>query len=186
MSITREKILELGEFFIQTKGYNAFSYNDISKELGVKNAAIHYYFPTKASLGISILKNNILRFEEMTRNMEILKHNESQKLESFIKIYVKSNREHKICLIGSLGSDYITLDGSVQKELTKMTDLIASWLSEVLETGREKGLFQFKGTAHSRALLLLSNLMGALQLAWITNKNTFKTIHTTILEELYI
>ncbi len=51
MSITRERILELGENFIRTKGYNAFSYQDISSELGVKNAAIHYYFPSKENFG---------------------------------------------------------------------------------------------------------------------------------------
>jgi len=32
MSVTREKILELGENLIRTKGYNAFSYQDISSE----------------------------------------------------------------------------------------------------------------------------------------------------------
>ena len=48
MSITREKILELGENLIRTKGYNAFSYQDISSKLGIKNAAVHYYFPTKS------------------------------------------------------------------------------------------------------------------------------------------
>jgi TetR/AcrR family transcriptional repressor of nem operon len=52
-----------------TKGYNAFSYQDISKELGIKNAAVHYYFPAKENLVTSIVKNNILRFEEMVDNM---------------------------------------------------------------------------------------------------------------------
>jgi TetR/AcrR family transcriptional repressor of nem operon len=65
MSLTREKILELGEDLLLTKGYNAFSYQDISKELGIKNAAVHYYFPAKENLVTSIVKNNILRFEEM-------------------------------------------------------------------------------------------------------------------------
>jgi len=69
MSITREKIIELGESLIRTKGYNAFSYQDISSELGIKNAAIHYYFPSKENLGTSIVKTNIQRFEEMTYNM---------------------------------------------------------------------------------------------------------------------
>ncbi|HKI87734.1 MAG TPA: TetR/AcrR family transcriptional regulator, partial [Draconibacterium sp.] len=70
MSVTREKILELGENLIRTRGYNAFSYQDISSELGIKNAAIHYYFPSKKNLGTSIVKTNIQRFEEMIDNMQ--------------------------------------------------------------------------------------------------------------------
>lgn len=51
MSGTRERILELGEELILTKGYNGFSYQDISTALGIKNAAIHYYFASKENLG---------------------------------------------------------------------------------------------------------------------------------------
>lgn len=93
MSLTREKIIELGESLILTRGYNAFSYQDISRELGMKNAAIHYYFPSKANLGTSIVRTNIQRFEEMVENMETRGFSEWQQLESFVKIYIKSNRE---------------------------------------------------------------------------------------------
>lgn len=186
MSVTREKILELGEHLLQTKGYNAFSYQDISKELGVKNAAIHYYFPTKTSLVVSVVRNNALRFKEMIQNMDILKHNEQQKLEAFLKIYIKSNRDYKICLLGSLGSDFPTLDEAIQIELKSMTDLIIIWLSEILESGRSKQLFRFEGGADTQALMILSNLMAGLQLSWIAGRNTFKTIYAGILAELNI
>ena len=95
MSITREKIIELGENLIRTKGYNAFSYQDISSELGIKNAAIHYYFPSKENLGTSIVKTNIQRFEEMAGNMNSRGFDEWHQLETFIKIYTKSHREQK-------------------------------------------------------------------------------------------
>ncbi|MBB4046226.1 AcrR family transcriptional regulator [Bacteroides reticulotermitis] len=38
----------MADELIKTIGYNAFSYADISKQLNIKNAAIHYYFPTKS------------------------------------------------------------------------------------------------------------------------------------------
>ena len=184
MSLTREKILELGEDLLLTKGYNAFSYQDISKELGIKNAAVHYYFPAKENLVTSIVKNNILRFEEMVDNMNTRKFDEFNQLDSFLKIYAKSNREEKICLFGSLGSDYQTLSEATQRELQKMLDKIIEWLAGILQSGRKKKIFKFSGEASNRASMLLSNLVAGLQISRINSKGDFKTIHSQILEDL--
>lgn len=186
MSVTRERIMELAEELILTKGYNAFSYQDISSELGIKNAAIHYYFPSKANLGTSIVKNNRQRFEEMVENMEIRKFDESKQLESFLRVYVKSNREQKICVIGSLGPDFNTLPEPSQNELKNMTNRIIQWLSTILESGKKKGVFSFKGEARNRALLILSNMVASLQLARIMDKAEFKNIHQSLLEDLKV
>ena len=56
---TKEAILRLGMEFIQTYGYNAFSYADISKELKIKNAAVHYHFPGKEDLLAEIVEQYI-------------------------------------------------------------------------------------------------------------------------------
>ena len=182
MSVTREKILELAEELILNKGYNGFSYQDISTVMGIKNAAVHYYFPSKDNLGVSILKTNVQRFEEMVENMQNLNFDEWQQLESFMKIYLKSNRENKICLIGSLGTDINTLSDPMRVELQKMVDRIINWLTSVLQSGREKGLFQFNIPARDQALSILSSLVAGLQLARILNKSDFKNIHQSIWE----
>lgn len=184
MSVTREKIMQLGEELILTKGFNAFSYQDISSELGIKNAAIHYYFPSKGNLGSSIVRNNIQRFEEMVENMLAHDFDEWQQLDTFLKIYLKSNREDKICLMGSLGPDFHTLNDNTQKELKKMTNLILLWLSKLLEQGQKKGLFFFKGEAELKALQIISSMIGGLQIARIAGKQSFKSLYQQILDEL--
>jgi len=184
MSVTRERILELAEELILTRGYNGFSYQDISTVMGIKNAAVHYYFPSKDNLGVSILKTNIQRFEEMVENMQNRDFNEWHQLESFMKIYLKSNRENKICLIGSLGTDINTLTDSMRSELQKMVDRIVGWLEASLQNGREKGLFQFKIQPRDLALQILSSLVAGLQLARILNKTDFKNIHQAIWEQI--
>ena len=47
---TRDKILELAQEAIATRGYSSFSFREIATELGIKSASIHYYFPTKEAL----------------------------------------------------------------------------------------------------------------------------------------
>ena len=184
MSVTREKIMELGENLIRTKGYNAFSYQDISSELGIKNAAVHYYFPSKENLGTSIVKTNIQRFEEMIDNMHSRNFDEWHQLESFLKIYTKSNREKKLCLIGSLGPDFDTLNESTQIELKKMTEIIIKWLGGLLKKGRDNKVFDFKDDPQHKALTILSSLVASLQLARIVDKADVKIIYQSILEDL--
>jgi AcrR family transcriptional regulator len=184
MSVTREKILELGEELILNKGYNGFSYQDISTVLGIKNAAVHYYFPNKENLGVSILKTNSQRFDEMVENMQNRDFDEWHQLESFMKIYLKSNRENKICLIGSLGTDINTLSEPMKGELHKMVEHIIDWLESILEKGRQKELFSYSIPSRDQALHILSSLVAGLQLARILNKSDFKNIHQSIWEDI--
>lgn len=184
MSVTREKILELGEELILTKGYNGFSYQDISTAMGIKNAAVHYYFPSKETLGTSILKTNRQRFEEMVENMRNRSFDEWHQLESFMKLYLKCNRENKICIIGSLGTDINTLSEPMQQELQKMVERILGWIAETLEKGRQKGLFRFNIPSNDQALQILSSLVAGLQLARVLGKHTFKSVHQSIWEEI--
>jgi TetR/AcrR family transcriptional regulator, transcriptional repressor for nem operon len=184
MSLTREKIIELGETLIRTKGYNAFSYQDISTELGVKNAAVHYYFPSKANLGTSIVKTNIQRFEEMIDNMHTRKFDEWQQLDTFIKIYIKSHREQKICLVGSLSPSFSTLNETTQKELNKMIDLILDWLTGVLSAGKEKGIFAFDESPENKAAMIFSSLVAGLQLSRVKSNLEYKSVCLAIAEDL--
>ena len=184
MSITREKIIELGENLIRTKGYNAFSYQDISSELGIKNAAVHYYFPTKENLGTSIVKTNIQRFEEMVDNMQSRNFDEMHQLETFLKIYLKSNREQKLCIIGSLGPDFNTLNESTRNELKKMTDMIIVWLTKLLDQGLSKGIFSFRCKPADKALTILSTMVAGLQITRVMDNVDFKSIYQSILDDI--
>lgn len=184
MSVTREKILELGENLIRTKGYNAFSYQDISTELGIKNAAVHYYFPTKENLGTSIVKTNIQRFEEMVDNMQSKNFDEWQQLDTFIKIYIKSRREQKLCIVGALGPAFNTLGKTTSTELTKMTELIHEWLTGVLKLGKEKKVFAFDEDPAAKAIMIFSSLVASLQLSRIMNMQDYKGLCQTIIEDL--
>lgn len=184
MSLTREKILELGENLIRTKGYNAFSYQDISSELGIKNAAVHYYFPSKENLGTSIVKTNIQRFEEMVDNLHSRNFDEMHQLETFLKIYLKSHREQKLCIMGALGPDFNTLNESTKNELKKLTDMILGWLTNILENGKANGTFGFKGTSNEKAVNILTTSIAGLQLTRVMDKVDFKTIYQSILDDV--
>ena len=53
---TADRMLDLAEMLVQTRGFNGFSYADIASELGVTKATLHYHFPTKAELGLRLIR----------------------------------------------------------------------------------------------------------------------------------
>ncbi|MGZ5871264.1 MAG: TetR/AcrR family transcriptional regulator [Bradyrhizobium sp.] len=61
-SETAEEILDVAETLIQTRGYSAFSYQDIADALGIRKASIHYQFPSKIELGVAVINRYSERF----------------------------------------------------------------------------------------------------------------------------
>ena len=61
---TRKSIIDLGEKLLLNQGFNGFSYADIAASLGIKNAAVHYHFPTKCDLGLEIIRCARQRFDK--------------------------------------------------------------------------------------------------------------------------
>ncbi|MGD0811101.1 MAG: helix-turn-helix domain-containing protein, partial [Acidimicrobiales bacterium] len=54
-SSTASDILDAAERLVQSRGFNGFSYADVSSELGITKAALHYHFAGKAELGESLI-----------------------------------------------------------------------------------------------------------------------------------
>ena len=46
----KEQILEVATELVQTRGYSAFSYQDLSDRLGITKASIHHHFPSKEEI----------------------------------------------------------------------------------------------------------------------------------------
>lgn len=41
---------------VQSHGYNALSFRELAKEVGIKSAIVHYHFPTKGDLGAALAR----------------------------------------------------------------------------------------------------------------------------------
>ena len=70
MSSTKQQITLLADELIRSNGYNAFSYSDISKPLGIKNAAIHYHFPSKPDLALEVVKFHEESFDRFAERVQ--------------------------------------------------------------------------------------------------------------------
>ena len=162
---TKTEILDLAENLLLDRGFNGFSYANISSVLNIKNAAIHYYFPTKADLGSAIIQRARERFANWTQDERMAGKPPAEKLEAFFRRYLRFlEAGQQVCLGGALETDFKTLPTEMQVETRKFASDILVWMEGVLEEGREKRIFSFPGEAKDQAILILSSLQGALQM----------------------
>jgi TetR/AcrR family transcriptional repressor of nem operon len=163
---TPRAILDLAESFLQDKGYNGFSYAHIAAELGVKNAAIHYHFPSKEELASAVIQRYRERFRLWINNARVKDLSPREKLDWFFGIYTNTRADHgKVCLAGSLETEFNSLPDSLRQQTQALTGELLGWLRATLEEGRQAGVFHFKGDPSGKAALVLSSLQGALQMA---------------------
>jgi TetR/AcrR family transcriptional regulator, transcriptional repressor for nem operon len=179
MAATKDTIIKMGDELIRQKGINAFSYHNIAQPLGIKNAAVHYHFPTKTDLLISVTEFHIQKFEVFKK--EVTGLNELQQVERFLGIYIETRGQNNVCFVGAMATDWDTVDATVQPYMQQMANDIIEWLTYVLQAGLQNKTLQFTEEAQTRALLIITNMMAATQLARITGNNNFETIKQAVI-----
>jgi hypothetical protein len=118
-SKTAEEILDLAEGLIQSRGYSAFSYQDIANA----RLASTNHFPSKAELGVTVVDRYAERFSASLKAIASdEKHSSMAMLDHYVKPYLAfSKTSDKVCLCGALAGfwRYLTNCGSVLKSSSR-------------------------------------------------------------------
>lgn len=169
--------MDLAESFIQERGFNGFSYAHIAQALNVKNAAIHYHFPSKEALVTAVIQRYRDRFKLWINNARIKDLSPQEKLDWFFGIYTSTRADNgKVCLGGSLETEFNSLPDSLREQTQSLTRELLDWLQATLEEGRQAGVFHFRGDAKDKAAVILSSLQGGLQMARALGSEKFKSV----------
>lgn len=174
---SKRTILNLAESLLQDKGFNGFSYAHIASELGVKNAAIHYHFPTKEDLSIAVVRRYRERFKLWINNSRVRDLSPEEKLDWFFSIYTNMRADKgKVCLVGSMEAEFNSIPQGLQGEVQTLHKEMLDWLRATLTEGRGAGAFQFTGEPANKAALIMSTLQGGLQMARALGTRKFRDV----------
>ena len=162
---TSERILDIAERLVQTRGFNNFSYADIATELGITKASLHYHFPGKAELGQALLARYAERFSGALARIDANVPDAPLKLEAYARLYADVLRGKRMCMCGILAAEYQTLPEPMRAAVIQFFDDNQRWLADVLEQGQADGSLSFKASADETAQRILSTLEGAMLVA---------------------
>ena len=164
-SRTSERILDIAERLVQTRGFNNFSYADIAKELGITTASLHYHFRGKAELGQALITRYAERFGQALERIDQEVADARAKLDAYANLYAGVLEGERMCMCGVLAAEYQTLPKPMRTAVIGFFDENARWLTDVLIQGQAEKTLAFSGSADEVAQSILSTLEGAMLVA---------------------
>ncbi|WP_400190455.1 TetR/AcrR family transcriptional regulator [Hymenobacter sp. B81] len=182
---TRTRILNLAEELLLARGFNAFSYQHIARELAVKPAAIHYHYPSKEDLGVAVIRRQLARLRKWRELPRVTELTPPQQFEALVDVYLnRAATGQQVCFFGALAAEFQTLPPAMQQELRTLNVELTEWLAGVLTAGRAAASLHYRGHPVSKAAQLLTTLAGALQVARVHDEQQCQRIVAQVRAEL--
>src|SRR5580693_4503080 len=92
---------------IQTRGYNAFSYQDLAERLNIRKASIHYHFPTKEDLGVGLIQDRLERIRDWQDSIREKNLPPVERMQAYFDYFARiSENGTRICPCGALASEW--------------------------------------------------------------------------------
>jgi TetR/AcrR family transcriptional regulator, transcriptional repressor for nem operon len=158
------RILDSAQALLASYGYNAFSYADISTEVGIGKATIHHHFPTKADLAVAVLA----RYREMNRqavgNVLSAEPRAMARLGTYVGYWEHCirNNDRPFCIGALLAAELPSLPDQVVKEVQGHFADFTNWLTQVIDEGLKNGELRSGNSAENEAHTLLASVHGAM------------------------
>ena len=162
---TTERILDVAERLVQTRGFNGFSYADIAAALGITKASLHYHFATKAELGRTLVARYTDAFEGALQKISAEQPDVYQRLRAYVKLYADVISDGRMCLCGMVAAEYGTLPAPMQSAIRLFFEFNESWLARVLEQGSQQGRLALRVAPRDMARMLVGALEGEMLVA---------------------
>jgi TetR/AcrR family transcriptional repressor of nem operon len=157
----REQILDHAITLIMLRGYNGFSYRDLSNLVGVKTSSIHYYFPSKDDLvleAVNVYSNEVLN----ALNSVDASLPADVKLSKYAKMFGKTLGDgNQICLCGMLAADIESLPDNIRQAVQAFFKANESWLAKMLAQGAQEHTLAVHGKPENAARALFAAFQGS-------------------------
>lgn len=184
---TSEQILRCARSLIVAGGYNGFSYADIAKVVGIRNAGIHYHFPSKSVLVSALVAAYRKEAEAGLAELERHVSDPADQLRAYISYWETciSDATSSFCVCALLATEIPVLPDVVALEVRAHFRGLSAWLTSVLERGARQGSIRLSGPAKAEAEGVMATVHGALLSARAYgDAKIFSLITRSLLERL--
>jgi TetR/AcrR family transcriptional regulator, transcriptional repressor for nem operon len=137
---TRQEIMTISKRMVQARGYNALSFREVAKEVGVKSASVHYHFPTKGDLGAALARRYTDEGGAYLEGLLAVSEDRAFLMENYTRIFRSAlTDDNRMCLCGIMAAEHHDLPDEVRAEIDRFTEVNVRWLVKVLSLGAAAG-----------------------------------------------
>ncbi|MCE2028340.1 TetR/AcrR family transcriptional regulator [Sessilibacter corallicola] len=159
---TSDKILNVTQELIQTRGYSAISFDDIARRVGIKKPSIVHHFSNKAALVAAVVERYRSGFLELLKAQGV-ENNVSHNLLVYFTPYLQFGESgDQVCLCGALAGEFAALPDAVQSQVSDFFNEQKAWLKDQVSQGQSNGEIKSNRDPAATAGWILNTLQGAL------------------------
>ena len=169
---TAERILDVAQDIMQTRGYSAMTLEEVAKGVEIRKPSIIHHFTGKADLGKSVIERYRANVSAvLDAYMQRRDRTAAEALDLYFGVYLGVGEDgDKICLCGSLASEFAALPVTLQLEVKRFFEQHQDWLETILQLGERTGEFRLESKPRALAKLFLDALQGSLIVARATGE----------------
>jgi len=163
-SNTADEILNCAQSLMIAGGYNGFSYADIAKVVGIRNAAIHYYYPAKSDLVRTLVQRYRQQAKDGMAALDAAMPDPVQQLRAYTGYWEAciADASAPFCMCALLATQIPVLPEDVAHEVREHFKALSAWLATVLQRGADAGRFVLNRSAAEEAEVILATVHGAM------------------------
>ncbi len=181
----KDQILEVATELVQTRGYSAFSYQDLSDRLGIAKASIHHHFHSKEDLGKAVAEKYNADVRAALAEAKRKSDDPWVQLEGYVQFVLEIIKtQDRICAAGSVQSEINVVPKAMGKSMCGLVQYVIGWISEVIENGRDRRVMDFPGTPDNQAAMIFSAAQGAMQYGRANGEKKARQVMQQIKETL--
>jgi TetR/AcrR family transcriptional repressor of nem operon len=163
LSPSAQRIADVAQKLVQEVGYNGFSFEHISQEVGMRKASIHHHFGSKVDLGVTVVQRYTRQFEDALAGIELTCKSAPERLVAYADLFETTFQDKQnLCVCGMLGAESNSLDSALKAEVKRFFQINVKWLKLVMQDGLTTGTLRSKHSAQVLSEALLSLLEGAM------------------------
>jgi TetR/AcrR family transcriptional repressor of nem operon len=161
---TSDEILRCARSLLVQGGYNGFSYADIAKVVGIRNASIHHHFPSKADLVRTLVARYREEAEAGIAALERQFPDPAQQLRAYAGYWEAciGDASAPICVCALLASQIPVLPAEIVLEVRAHFRALSAWLTSLLQRGAAQGSLRFSGSAKAEVEAFMACVHGAM------------------------
>ena len=169
-SKNKDKLLEVAQRLVQEKGYQGFSFHDLSAEVGITTASIHYHFPKKEDLGAALIQKYSSCFQSIIDEIQEKHEAPRDQFEALLGVFDSTMGCKKICICGALSGEFHGLPESLQIELKTFIEASTQGIQQIIEAAQANGDISKDHNAEGLAQLWNYTLQGAMSIGRATDQ----------------
>ena len=161
---TKTRILDVAMELVQTRGYSAFSYQDISDRLDIAKASIHHHYPSKEILGKAVAEKYSRDVRAFLDSVKRDSGDPWKQFDGYLRMVTEIiHTKDRICAAGSVQSEINVVPPEMGKSMCSLVQYVIGWIAEVISDGRKRGVMEFSGRPKDQAAMIFSAAQGAMQ-----------------------